>query len=100
MSPSSRKVALYFGVTFTATHVLSVAYLLAGGSWGSPSSFAVANAFMLVPAVVAVGLQRFVYRQLMYYVVLKSLVAAIRGGAVGWNKFERTGTARIEGEAV
>jgi poly-beta-1,6 N-acetyl-D-glucosamine synthase len=39
--------------------------------------------------------QRFLYRQLMYYVILKSLVAAIRGGAVGWNKFERTGTARI-----
>lgn len=44
--------------------------------------------------------QRFVYRQLMYYVVLKSLVAAIRGGAVGWNKLERTGTARIEGRAT
>ena len=41
-------------------------------------------------------LQRFVYRQLMYYVILKSLVAAIRGSAVGWNKLERTGTARIE----
>lgn len=40
--------------------------------------------------------QRFVYRQLMYYVILKSIVAAARGGAVGWNKFERTGTARID----
>jgi peptidoglycan-N-acetylglucosamine deacetylase len=44
------------------------------------------------------ALQRFVYRQLMYYVVLKSLVSAIRGSAVGWNKFDRTGTARIEGK--
>lgn len=43
-------------------------------------------------------LQRFVYRQLMYYVVLKSIVAAIRGGAVGWGKLERTGSARIEGK--
>jgi poly-beta-1,6 N-acetyl-D-glucosamine synthase len=41
-------------------------------------------------------LQRFVYRQLMYYVILKSIVAAIRGSAVGWNKLERTGTAQIE----
>ena len=39
-------------------------------------------------------IQRFVYRQLMYYVILKSLVSAVRGGAVGWNKFERTGTAK------
>ncbi len=45
-------------------------------------------------------LQRFVYRQLMYYVILKSVVAAARGGAVGWNKFERTGTARIENKVT
>lgn len=43
-------------------------------------------------------LQRLVYRQLMYYVILKSFVAAIHGGAVGWNKFERTGTAQMDGE--
>lgn len=41
-------------------------------------------------------LQRFVYRQLMYYVMLKSLGAALRGGAVGWNKLERSGAARID----
>ncbi|HLJ53567.1 MAG TPA: polysaccharide deacetylase family protein [Chthonomonadaceae bacterium] len=41
-------------------------------------------------------IQRFVYRQLMYYVILKSILAAIRGTAVGWNKLERTGTAQIE----
>lgn len=42
-------------------------------------------------------LQRFVYRQLMYYVLLKSVFSALRGSAVGWNKFERRGTARVEG---
>ena len=45
-------------------------------------------------------LQRFVYRQLMYYVILKSIVAAIRGRAVGWNKLERTGKAEINTERV
>ena len=44
--------------------------------------------------------QRFVYRQMMYYVILKALVTAIRGGAVGWGKFERTGTARVETKAA
>ncbi len=39
--------------------------------------------------------QRLGYRQMMYYVILKSVFYAIRGGAVGWGKFERTGTARI-----
>ena len=45
-------------------------------------------------------LQRLVYRQLMYWVILKSLVAAVRGGAVGWNKFDRRGTAQMDGVHV
>ncbi len=37
-------------------------------------------------------LQRFTYRQLMYYVVVKSAVAALRGTRVGWGKLERKAT--------
>lgn len=40
-------------------------------------------------------LQRFVYRQLMYYVIVKSLVIAVRGSLVGWGKFERKGTVQV-----
>ncbi len=36
-------------------------------------------------------LQRFTYRQVMYWVVLRSITAAIRGQVVGWGKLERTG---------
>ena len=39
-------------------------------------------------------LQRFVYRQLMYYVIVKSLFVALRGSLVGWGKFERRGTVQ------
>ncbi|MGN6207168.1 glycosyltransferase [Asticcacaulis sp.] len=35
--------------------------------------------------------QRFVYRQIMYYVVLKALMSAGRGMYVGWGKLERSG---------
>ena len=42
-------------------------------------------------------LQRFVYRQLMYYVIVKSLVFAARGSLVGWGKFERKGTVKHPG---
>jgi len=41
--------------------------------------------------------QKFLYRQLMYYVILKSIISAFRGSAVGWGKLERTGSARVEG---
>jgi peptidoglycan-N-acetylglucosamine deacetylase len=37
-------------------------------------------------------LQRFYYRQLMYYVAIKSFFAAIKGRTVGWNKLERKAT--------
>jgi cellulose synthase/poly-beta-1,6-N-acetylglucosamine synthase-like glycosyltransferase len=36
-------------------------------------------------------LQRFGYRQIMYYVVLRSIATALRGPFVGWGKLERTG---------
>ncbi len=37
-------------------------------------------------------LQRFGYRQLMYYVVVKAVSNAVRGRRVGWGKLERRGT--------
>ena len=39
-------------------------------------------------------LQRFGYRQLMYYVVVRSISTAFRGVFVGWGKLERTGTVK------
>ncbi len=36
--------------------------------------------------------QRFFYRQLMYYVAIRAVLASLRGGAVGWNKVERKAT--------
>ena len=38
-------------------------------------------------------LQRFCYRQVMYYVMLTSVGMAIRGPVVGWGKLERKATA-------
>ncbi len=35
--------------------------------------------------------QRIGYRQVMYYVVIKALTAALRGPRVGWGKLERSG---------
>jgi cellulose synthase/poly-beta-1,6-N-acetylglucosamine synthase-like glycosyltransferase len=35
--------------------------------------------------------QRFVYRQIMYSVVVRAVVAAVRGPWVGWGKLERSG---------
>jgi cellulose synthase/poly-beta-1,6-N-acetylglucosamine synthase-like glycosyltransferase len=42
--------------------------------------------------IVWLPLQRFYYRQLMYYVAIKSFLTALRGRMVGWGKFERKAT--------
>ena len=41
--------------------------------------------------VLYVPLQRFFYRQLLYYTVIKSLVRAIEGRGARWNKFAKVG---------
>jgi len=38
--------------------------------------------------------QRFCYRQLMYYVAIKSTLAMLRGVEVGWGKLERKGSVK------
>ena len=40
-------------------------------------------------------LQRFAYRQVMYWVVVKSFFAALQGTARGWGKQERKGTVAL-----
>jgi cellulose synthase/poly-beta-1,6-N-acetylglucosamine synthase-like glycosyltransferase/peptidoglycan/xylan/chitin deacetylase (PgdA/CDA1 family)/spore germination protein YaaH len=39
--------------------------------------------------------QRFVYRQTMYYVVIKALVQALRGPRVGWSSIARSGRVQV-----
>jgi len=41
----------------------------------------------------ALPLQQFVYRQLMYLVLIQSVATALTGGRLGWHKLRRTGDA-------
>ena len=40
-------------------------------------------------------LQRFVYRQIMYAVIYKSIITAIRGARQGWGKLDRTASVKM-----
>ncbi|MBQ1033818.1 glycosyltransferase [Micromonospora sp. C97] len=40
-------------------------------------------------------LQQFVYRQLMYLVMVQAVVTALTGGRLGWQKLRRTGLERV-----
>jgi hypothetical protein len=46
----------------------------------------------------AVPLQQFVYRQLMYLVIIESFASALRGGGSGWRHVPRTGEAVVGAE--
>lgn len=39
--------------------------------------------------------QRFVYRQIMYWVVVRAIASAIGGWVVGWGKLERSGRVSV-----
>jgi cellulose synthase/poly-beta-1,6-N-acetylglucosamine synthase-like glycosyltransferase/peptidoglycan/xylan/chitin deacetylase (PgdA/CDA1 family)/spore germination protein YaaH len=39
--------------------------------------------------------QRFTYRQMMYFVSLKAMIAALRGARHGWRKLDRTGSVDL-----
>jgi hypothetical protein len=43
----------------------------------------------------ALPLQQFVYRQLMYLVVVQSVVTAVLGSALRWHKLDRTGDVSV-----
>jgi cellulose synthase/poly-beta-1,6-N-acetylglucosamine synthase-like glycosyltransferase/peptidoglycan/xylan/chitin deacetylase (PgdA/CDA1 family)/spore germination protein YaaH len=51
------------------------------------------------PAVLLVA-QRFVYRQIMYWVVVRAISSAIGGWMVGWGKLERTGSVTANQPAL
>lgn len=44
--------------------------------------------------------QRLVYRQIMYWVVIRAVASAIGGWVVGWSKLERSGRATADGTAA
>ena len=86
------------GMTFAITsleHVMSFYAIFLAVDW-----VATMFAFWLEPdedrsLTWLVLLQRFAYRQVMYSVVVKSFVAAIRGRVVGWGRLERKATVEL-----
>src|SRR2546427_9071726 len=45
--------------------------------------------------LIYLALQRFLYRQLMYYVLYRSVLAAVRGQLQGWGKLQDRKSTRL-----
>jgi cellulose synthase/poly-beta-1,6-N-acetylglucosamine synthase-like glycosyltransferase len=68
-------------ILFTAFDVIYAMW----GVWKEPQAWRL---------ILAVPLQRVVYRQLLYYSVMKGVVRAVEGTGSGWNKFNKMGETR------
>lgn len=86
--------ALLFGLVFGEWRSLVIPFLIftvldliyaLWGLRGEPNK---------LKLMLAVPLQRVVYRQLLYYSVYKALIRAIEGKGTGWNKFAKMGETR------
>jgi peptidoglycan-N-acetylglucosamine deacetylase len=83
---------------FSSSTLLSVLFFYA--LFLAVDFLSAALAFLLEPQenrrlLVWLFLQRFFYRQLMYYVAIKSTLAGLKGISVGWSKLERKATVRV-----
>jgi hypothetical protein len=68
-------------ILFTAFDVIYAMW----GVWKEPQAWRL---------ILAVPLQRVVYRQLLYYSVMKGVVRAVEGTGSSWNKFNKMGETR------
>ena len=75
---------------FNRTHPLGVT--ARKGGWLRDARRGITN---LYREVLYLFLQRFVYRQLIYYVAIQTMLTAIRGTLVGWGKLERKATVAV-----
>jgi len=82
------RIAIYWAAFQTIDlAVAAVALWLNGGSMR----------WQLMPLIV---LQRFCYRQLLYFVAVRALLAALKGQFVGWGKLLRTGNVSMPSETA
>ncbi len=86
--------ALIFGLIFGEWQTLVLPFIvftildLAYAAWGLRGESG------WLRLMVAVPLQRIVYRQLLYYTVYKSFIRAIEGSGTVWNKFAKMGETK------
>ena len=88
-------LATVYGLIFLDPRAVGVAWL----GYAGIQTVIAAYAFYLdrepITPLWSVPLQQLVYRQLMYLVVVQSLVTAVVGASMHWHKLDRRGTAEV-----
>jgi membrane protease YdiL (CAAX protease family) len=63
MSRSTKKAILFICSTFFLNYLLILSYLALGGKWIMPGSLIVATAYMFIPMIVAIVIQKSIYKE-------------------------------------
>jgi membrane protease YdiL (CAAX protease family) len=58
-----KKVMLFVGLTFLVSWSMAGLFFALGGKWGTTASLVMAGGYMFVPMVIAVIVQKFIYRE-------------------------------------
>jgi membrane protease YdiL (CAAX protease family) len=58
-----KKVILFIGLTFFVNWFMAILFFAFGGKWGSPASLAFAAAYMFMPMVMAIVVQKLIYKE-------------------------------------
>ena len=81
-----------FGLAFYNPAVPVLTWMVFAAAQAAAGAYALWLDGERLRALWALPLQQFVYRQLMYLVVVQSLVTALLGARLGWHTVRRTGT--------
>ncbi len=63
MVENVRKTAIFVALTYFFSYSLANVYLALGGKWVQPGSTIIALAYMFIPMIMAIVIQRFIYKQ-------------------------------------
>jgi membrane protease YdiL (CAAX protease family) len=58
-----KKVILFVGLTFFANWLMAILFFAFGGKWGSAASLVMAAGYMFVPMVIAIVVQKLIYKE-------------------------------------
>ena len=58
-----KKIILFIALVFLVNWLMVILFIANGGKWMTPASFVLAAGYMLVPMVIAIIVQRFIYKE-------------------------------------
>jgi len=63
MNKNLKKVLLFIGLTFFFSWSMAILFFALGGKWNTPASLTMAVIYMFIPMVVAIIVQKFIYKE-------------------------------------